>query len=380
MLGVDPELGTSALRLWVAAGSAALLVVVCVLAFARSRTTAAASGLRSGVVVLGAILGAAMAWAFFDHASVRDQAAERWALEIRAEDLTTRALAPGSPLACLDALAGEIVGAACEKAIFAAPATVATAISYVAERFKLLSDMVAYAGHGGGADIESTVLPLRRSLEADRFGFLAHALAMRDGCTGESCKALALLRDPTRVRANLSGATLNRYLEHYQTVWAQTPEVPVADANSAQPSALTLSGPQGQRKVSVNIDFPTAASIPAVSIMNPEPKGPPAAAAAAASSGNTNTPAAAAPSSRKPRKQGANPPAQVGAQSAPSPAAAEAQVEPVWTPAPVAPLSQAAATPGAPAANPGSGGTGPMQLSPFASAPDANAGMTMRTQ
>ena len=377
MLGVDPELATSALRLWVAAGSAALLVVVCVLAFARSRTTAAVSGLRSGVIVLGAMLGAAMAWALFDHASVRDQAAERRALEIRAADLTTRALAPGSTLACLDALAGETVGAACEKALFATPAAVAIALSYVAERFRLLSDMAVYAGHGGGADIENALLPLRRSLEADRFGFLAHALAMRDGCTGENCKALALLRDPTHVRANLSASMLDRYLEHYQTVWAQTPEVPVADANSAQPSALTQSGPQGPRKVMVNIDFPTAASIPAVSIMNPEPKGPPAAAAA---SGNSNAQAAAAPSSRKSRKPGANPPAQAGAQGGASPAAAEAQVEPIWTPAPVAPPAQAAAAPGAPAANPGSGGSGPMQLSPFASAPDASAGMTMRTQ
>jgi hypothetical protein len=374
MLGVDPEFGASALRLWVAAGSAALLVVVCALALVKSRSTAAAAAMRCGIAILGAALGAAMGWAVFDHPAMRDQAAERRALEIRADDLATRALAPGSTLACLDALTGDTVGAACERAIFATPATVATAISYVAARFALLADMIAFKG-SDGAVVESTVLPLRRSLEADRFGFLAHALAMRDGCTGESCKALALLHDPTHVRANLSASTLDRYVEHYATAWAQSNEGQVADTTAAQPSALTQPGPAGPRKVTVNIDFPTAASIPAVSIMNPEPKAPPATPTAAAP-GNANTQPATAASSRRPRKQGANPPAQAAAQTAASPT--EAQVEPVWTPGQAAP--PAAATPGAPAATAGPGATKPMQLSPFAAAPDANAGVPMRTQ
>ncbi len=76
-----------------------------------------------------------------------------------------RALAPGSPLACLDGLAGENVEAACEKALFAAPATVAAATSYVAARLALLADMAAYTKRGGG-DIDSALLPLRRSLES----------------------------------------------------------------------------------------------------------------------------------------------------------------------------------------------------------------------
>jgi len=143
--------------------------------------------------------------------------------------LNIQALAPGSALACLDALAGESVESACERAIFATPAAVATATSYVAARYALLADMVAYAKRGG-AGIEGTLQPLRRALETDRFGFVAHALAVRDGCTSENCKALSLLHDPSRVRANLSGATLDRYLEHYLTAWNQPPDSPVADA------------------------------------------------------------------------------------------------------------------------------------------------------
>jgi hypothetical protein len=371
MVSVDPEMGSSLLRLWVAAGSAALLVVVCLLAFMRPRTDAASALKRSGVVAIGAILGAALAWSFLDRTMVRDHDADRRALEMRAEELTARSLAPGSSLTCLDALAGDTVEAACEKALFATPANVATATSYAAARLALLSDMTAYVKRGG-AGIDNTLLPLRRSVEADRFGFLAHALAVRDGCTSVDCKALAVLSDESHVRINLSATTFDRYLDRYVTVWAQ-PDA-VADATANQPAAAPQAGGMGPHKV-VNIDFPTAASIPAVSIMNPEPAGKAVPGAAAAAAANPNPPPAAAnptpsaaatapaapPAGRKPRKQAANPPP-----PAPSPPAADAAVDPVWTPAPLAAPPQPAAA-AAPAANVAAGAAAPMQLTPAAS-------------
>jgi hypothetical protein len=372
MVGVDPDIGNSALRLWVAAGSAALLVVTCALAFDWTRRKTL---MRSSMVVLGAALGATMAWAFLDGASVRDQSIERRALEARAAELSALALAPGSSLACLDASAGESVEVACEKTIFAAPATVATATSYVAARLALLSDMVAYTRRGG-TDIDSAMLPLRRSLETDRFGFVAHTLAVRDGCSSENCKALALLHDPSRVRANLSGATLDRYLDRYLTAWSQSPDVPVADATSSQSSAM------GARKMAVDIDFPTAESIPPISIMNPEPKGPvvPGAAAAAAADPTGHAAPPAAPP-RKSRKQAINPPAQAVAASPP---ASATPVDPVWgagTPTAL-PLAAATAAPAATSAAPpiAPPGAAPVQLNPFPAQPEASAGGTARTQ
>jgi hypothetical protein len=367
MSGVDPDIGSSALRLWVAAGSAALLVFVCALAFDWTRTRTVA---RISVVVLGAVLGATLAWAFLDAASVRDQSAERRTLEMRAAELNGQILAPGSALACLDGLAGENVEAACEKALFAAPTTVAAASSYVATRFALLADMVAYTKRGG-ADIDSVMLPLRHSLETDRFGFVAHTLAVRDGCSSDSCKALALLHDASRVRANLSGQTLDRYLDHYVTVWAQAADVPVADAT---PPA----GPPGQKRVAVDIDFPSAASIPPISIMNPEPKGPvtataPAAVAAGAAGSEANIAPTPAPAAKRSRKQAASPPAQaaVAAPAEPAP-----PVDPVWTPgAPPATPHTAAPT----AANAAPAGAVPVQLNPF-EPPQASAGGAARTQ
>ena len=156
------------------------------------------------------------------------------------------------PLACLDASAGESVEAACEKALFVSPASVASASSYVAARLTLLAGMVAYAGRGG-SDIEPVLLPLRRSLEADRFGFVAHVLAVRDGCTSKNCKALALLHDPSRVRANLSAGTLDHYLDHYQELWAKAPDGNLAEAH---PSAAARRRARTKRSISISLPRP----------------------------------------------------------------------------------------------------------------------------
>src|SRR6202035_4370871 len=302
MVGVDSEMGGSVLRLWIAAGSAALLVAICAVAFNGLRTNAA----RAGVVALGALVGVAMIWALLGSPVAQDHGADRRALELRAQELTTRTLAPGSALACLDAVAGENVDGACEKALFASAAMVAAASSYAAARLELLSDMAAYVKHGG-RDIDGALVPLRHSLETDAYGFVAHALAVRDGCTSQNCKALEVLRDPSRVRANLSGQTLDRYLDRYLTAWALQPDGPAPVADAATPSQPTYQpGAPGPHRM-VNIDFPTAASIPAVSIMNPEPgtKPTPAPASAAANPNPQAPPAAAAspPPSKKPRKQ-----------------------------------------------------------------------------
>jgi hypothetical protein len=355
MVGVDSEMASSVLRLWIAAGSAAVLVAICAVAFSGLRSNAA----RAGVVALGALVGGAMMWALLGSPGAQDHGADRRALELRAQELTTRTLAPGSALACLDAVAGENVDGACEKALFASAATVAAASSYAAARLELLSDMAAYVKHGG-RDIDGALVPLRHSLETDAYGFVAHALAVRDGCTSQNCKALELLRDPSRVRTNLSGQTLDRYLDRYLTVWALQPDgpAPVADAAPQGQPTYQPGGP-GPRKT-VNIDFPTAASIPPVSIMTPEPGTKPTPAVPALSAANPNPPAstaatASAPPSKKPRKQAANPPAQAPAPAAaPVPATVVEQPDPVWTPATPAPPAQAAATAPAPAANFGS--------------------------
>jgi len=133
---------------------------------------------------------------------------------------------------------------------------------------------------------------------------------------------LALLRDPERVRANLSSQTFDRYLDRYLPLWGQ-PETPVADAAPSSTATLAASQPpagQAQKKSVIDADFPSAASIPAVSIMNPESKAAPANAGGDAR-------AAAAPR-RSSRKAGNSPPPA----TTPWAATLVQPVDPVWAP------------------------------------------------
>ena len=376
MLGVDPEFGASLARLWIAAGSAALLVVLCAVAFLQPQVRLAANpALRIGFVVAGAVFGAVMTWAFLDRAILGGAAAERRALELRGQQLSSQVLIPGSPLACLDALVGESVEAACEKSLFASPATVASASAYVGAQLTLLANMTTF-GQRQGIELEPMMVPLRRSLETDRFGFVAYVLAIRDGCTAQNCKTLSLFRDANRVRTNLTTAALERYLEHYAAAWS-APEVPLAEATQA-PTGSTAAAGQGSRKI-VNIDFPSASSIPAVSIMNPEPTGPvlPGVAAAAAANPNPSAPAqrhARKQSSPNPNAAAPNPNATLAGQSG------QPAVEPIWPePMPQAPPALAPQTAAAPTApSPAPATAGPVQLTP--SSVNAGPGAAPRTQ
>jgi len=393
MLGALSEIGAATLRLYIAAASAALLVVFFVTAFILPRTKAGAA-VRAMLVVLGAVVGAALAWAFADGSAGGDRGGERRILQARAEELMARSLAPGSALACLDAAAGNGVEAACEKAIFSSPTNVAAATSYVAARFALLSELVAYAKRGGG-DVDDVLLPVRSSLEADRFGFLAHLLASRDACTSQNCKALALLRDPSQVRMNLSEDTFDHYLGRYQAAWAKPTEGTTAEIQAAPTARVAASAP---RQI-VNADFPSAASIPAVSIMNPEPSGPVLPGVAAAAAANPN-PAAGQASARRSRKQTAAPAPQAGAAPITPPAAparSAAAVEPIWPePVPAPPAQQqpsavpAAAAPiwpepvpppaakQQPSAVPAA--AAPTPFNPFGPGPNPNASVTVPAQ
>ena len=214
------------------------------------------------------------------------------------------------------------------------------------------------------------VRPLRRALETDRFGFLAHVLAVRDGCTSANCKALALLRDPSQVRTNLSEETFNHYLEPYLPIWAKASEPSGAEAPQVQAAAPAApANAPGPRKI-VNIDFPTAASIPAVNIMNPEPTGPVLPGAAAAAATHPNPQSAAPASSRRSHKPAANPPVQAAVQ--PAAPGQQAAVEPIW-PEPLPPQ---------PAVGPAAAAPPPAQLNPvpFVPAADANAAAAARGQ
>lgn len=269
MFGIDGRDVASLLWPWGAAGAAAALVVAAGGLVLRALPGLKASDAASRCGLLGTLAVGALGGAILHAAVVGDLGPERRALENRAQQLTGPALSAGSPLACLDGVAPDTVQAACEKAVFASPANVAAAIAYVTARFTLLSDMTDYAGRGGRG-IEQALKPLRRALEADPYGFLAYVLAIEHGCSSERCPALALLPHPDHVRTNLIAQTLQHYIEHYRQSWAREPAA--AAATTSRPAAMVEAERPGKRNV--DIDFPSAASIPPISIMNPEPKAP----------------------------------------------------------------------------------------------------------
>ena len=364
--GTDLTTGAIVLTVFLAGAGLVLIAVFGVVAFRRAGESGAAGKMwRAGLVVVGLIL----AWALLDRSLIRDQIAERRALEARAAELTLRAIAPGSALACLDAVAGPAVEAACEKSLFTSPEAVAAAVAYVDARVSLLSASV------GLAERDQSYRPaferLRRGVEADRFGLVSHVLMTR-GCTGTDCPDLKLVRDSSRIMSNMRSRTFDAHVSIHSLAWnpggvavsatssgsvsAGTPQIviqqppiamtqqppiapqsnPQAPSLAAGPSATmgaasvpppandpTLSSgviapaqplasnssAQGRPK----LDFPSAASIPAVSIMTPEPTGPPAAEGKPA----PRRPAQAQPQRSQPAPRQAPPP-QTAPQMAPA--------------------------------------------------------------
>jgi hypothetical protein len=282
----------SALPVWVAGAAAALLCFVGVLAFVRS---AQAGRFGAAWRVALVLVGAGLMWVVVDSFGAGHQAAARRVLDARAAELTLRAIAPGSPLACLEAVANATVEEACEKSLFANAETVAAAVAYVDARLALLGDSLDLVARDPGYAV--SIERLRRSIEADRFGFVAHVLTTR-GCTAENCAAFKLLRDPRRVTANLRERNFDAHVVLYAAAWrsdapGQAQSTPSGPAVAAAPA---LAATTGTGLPAARFDFPSSASIPAISIMNAEPPLPPGDAEAVPQNGAS---AARAPAPRR---------------------------------------------------------------------------------
>jgi hypothetical protein len=256
----------------VMAAAAALVIVIALIWFAiRFRHGVAAALFGGALVLLGVLAATGLRW-------LADDGGLRRSIEARAESLTMRAIAPGSGLACLDAVANAEVETACEKVLFASAESVAAAITYVDARIALLAASAPLAARD--PSYQPTFERARRALEADRFGLVAHVLTTR-GCTASGCAELALLRDNAHVVANMKALTFDGYVGTHAAAWHLNGNGAMASLPSAAPGALpagllpsagspaaagTTTGSARSR-----FDYPSAASIPAVSIMTPEP-------------------------------------------------------------------------------------------------------------
>jgi hypothetical protein len=251
---------------------AALVVLLVIIALWRTGGRGVGRLLALGALVIGVLAVAAL----IDRMKDNEQAAERRALIVRDAELSRAALKPGSALNCLDAQAGEAVENACEKAVFADARGTAAAVAYTAARIDLLRDVAAFA-KTNEAGILAEFAASRRAIELDRFGFAAHVLASRDGCTADHCAAFAIFADTSVLKSNLKAQVFDQYVARHAPDWRIPADVPSAPAISEGPAgpapSTTASAPPSAARapVSDKYDFPSAASIPPVSIMNAEP-------------------------------------------------------------------------------------------------------------
>lgn len=315
--------------IWAVAASAAVFMAALMLAVARAGTVAVIGTLFRLAVVIGVVGGG---WLYFKQTERAERMAERRMFEERAAALVAGALAPGSALGCLDELAGDAVEAACERAVFASPGSVAAAVSYVTAELVLLADGSERVRQDG-ANVAASQVALRSALQQDRFGIVAHVLATR-GCSPEKCDTLDWFDDAGHVLANLRDHTFDDHVTKYTALWSAAPRAaadPVAAPGAAGPPSLAAGAPREPAAAGVvpnpNYDFPSAASIPPVNIMVPE-----AVPAPRGGAGSGGQPAAAG------ARQTASPPAQQRRpppKSPPPPPRPAASGQPAASPQPV---------------------------------------------
>ena len=311
---IDVAAGTVTLAIWQSAILAGLLLLFVFLAVYRAQwPTVVGPAVRLSLVLFGIVA----AWTVVDRLAERDRADERRALDQRILELSARALAPGSALGCLEPNLGETIDAACEKAVFADPETIAGATAYVAGSLSLLADAAA---NGWDVYYDAALAALRHRLEIDRFGLVAQVLA-GEGCSAAKCEKLALFADANRVSANLKARTFENLVARNSAGWPQ----PASAAAPAAPVAAAPPPPGPAPSVGNGINFPSAASIPPVSIMTDEPSQPPSQTGpgpAPAAGPQKRPPAPARPAARA-QTAPAAPPIQIG-----PPPAANAGTEP----------------------------------------------------
>ena len=105
-------------------------------------------------------------------------------------------------------------------------------MSYVSAQLALLADLADHARTDPSYD--PMLANLRRAVESDRFGIVAHVLAVREGCTADQCGAFALLFDFSRVSANLTERTYDFYIERHVGGWPAIASPAVASTSPTQ--------------------------------------------------------------------------------------------------------------------------------------------------
>jgi hypothetical protein len=291
MLHIDPATGMLSVPVWLSAAVAAVVLVLAILAIARSGIVKTLFALAIlAVVGYGGWLGSQI----FERGAVSERVEERRAFDRSVAELTGRATVPGSPLSCLDGAAIEPLTAGCEKILFGSPENVTAAVSYATARIALLNEGLELASRSD-QNFDSALNILRQGLEADRFGVVAHVMGQQPNCLPQQCEMLVLLQDANKVRANLQDKPFEALVAKYSPQWGTG--VRVGGIEGTRSPIAVVPGAAPPAPISSRYDLPSSASIPPVSIMNTESSNTPASPSAGQTS---STPAAQPPAARRP--------------------------------------------------------------------------------
>lgn len=199
---------------WAVAAGGVGLVLLLILLF-RPRGDSGIAVLAQLAVV--AIIGGT---AYFGLKQFEDNTrlAERRVIEERAAALLVQTNQPDSVFGCLNAT-GSDLDEACERVIFAKPQQIASAVSITANRIALLYDATVYSTRDP-AFLERFD-HLRKSLEADPYGLVAHVLATEHKCIPDSCTRYRILKDVEKVKANLAAGKFDGLLAKYKESWVE---------------------------------------------------------------------------------------------------------------------------------------------------------------
>lgn len=313
---------SSSLPMWLTLGAGASFALVVLITLLRADRSVANGALT--VITLAAIGVAVASTLRSQEPAVRGGGSETRARPAAMFNLPA--------MACIEDLSGDTVGQACEKVVFASAESTAAAVSYASAMLSRLTALgdAAVAQKIMGPEMQA----MRRAIEHDRYGLVAHVLLARDRCQPTACPAYRSLTDNHQIITNMDEHTFDNLVARYAPSWSAPPVAAVSSPMAMLPASLPTGRP-------TNAEFPSAANTPAVSIMSPEPGtgAKPAAANAAARPAQT----AATPASPP---QSIVPPSSPPLAPPPGSPAAKKQAASKRAPAPT-PLSPAAQAPAA---------------------------------
>jgi hypothetical protein len=251
------------LPMWLTLIAAGFFVVIFVITVFRADRS-----LANGALTVITLLSIGIAVTAMTRASLREGTSGQPAVSP-----TPGQLAGSLPaLSCLDGLAGDSVETACEKALFASADSTAAAVSYSAAQITRLES------YGPLAAANKVMTPelqaLRRAVERDRFGLIAHVLTVRDGCTQTACPFFRSLANTAQIANNMDQKVYEGIVARYAPLWGMphvASEHALPNAGAAAAAAAVTGAPNIPTGRPVSGDFPSAASIPPVNIMTSEP-------------------------------------------------------------------------------------------------------------